>query len=118
MAQNQYLVQTLEPLGPFQTMAQRREAFEAVGLFAIGYRMNSRYWNRGELVVHVCDTKRADMLMQVIGYTRDGLVKTQYIDPFYENENHDRHNKSISKVWTNEMANLLDPKDFGIEVPV
>lgn len=117
MADGKYRVVIQEPFGPFQDGYQRQAAYDEQGLFVIGYRKNTRHWKRGELVVHVGDAKRADMLMRVIGYTRDGLVKTQYIDPYYENENPQRHFKSTSKVWTNEMSFLLDPKDFGIEVP-
>lgn len=73
----------------------------------MNYAPNTTHWRRGCLVIHDADAKREHMLMVVIGFGRDGLVKTQYVDA-------DRHSR---KVYTNVMAVLHDPARFGIPLP-
>lgn len=114
MSDYKYLIEVEEPKGPFADYQERLAAYDAVGLHTIGYRKNTRRWKRGNLVLHVGDAKRPDMLMEVIGFTRDGLVKTQYIDRFYDGENRQRHYKSTSTIYKNEFPSLLDPADWGI----
>lgn len=60
---------------------------------------NTTHWKKGDLVIHDADLKSDRMLMEVIGYTRDGLCKTRYV------------NREVSgrKVYTNEIAFLHDP---------
>lgn len=64
---------------------------------------NTHHWQPGDLVIHDADRKSSHMLMKVIGYTRDGLVKTRYIS-----------HGSPRKVWINEPRYLHDPSRFGI----
>lgn len=64
---------------------------------------NAKHWKKDDLVIHDGDAKEARMLMRVIGYTRDGLVKTQYVDQ-----------KRTRKIWVNESRYLHDPFRFGI----
>lgn len=72
----------------------------------MNYEPNARHWERGDFVLHDADAKRADMLMVVIGFTRDGLVKTRY-----------RDRKRGRKVWVNPLAVLHDSARFGIATP-
>lgn len=59
---------------------------------------NTTHWKKGDLVIHDADAKTDKMLMRVIGYTRDGLCKTQYVDR--------SHRRTVYK---NEIAFLHDP---------
>jgi hypothetical protein len=68
------------------------------------YPPNTIKWAKGNIVIHWCDAKEPKMLMRVIGYTRDGLIKTQYIDK--------QHKRTV---WINDLKNLLDPRDFGLK---
>lgn len=68
------------------------------------YEPNTTQWKRGDIVIHDADRKHPDMLMSVVGYTRDGLVKTVYISL--------KHRRTI---WRNEPCYLHDPARFGIE---
>jgi hypothetical protein len=67
------------------------------------YPPNTMHWERGSIVIHHADAKEPKMLMRVIGRTRAGLVKTQYIDK--------RHKRTV---WVNDLKNLLDPRDFSL----
>lgn len=69
---------------------------------------NTMHWRRGCLVIHDADAKREFMLMVVIGFTHDGVVKTRYVDG-------DRHGR---KIYYNVMAVLHDPARFGIALPL
>ena len=79
----------------------------------MNYEPNTTTWKAGDLVIHDADAKKAYMLMRVVGYTRQGLVKTRYIDP--NMTDHDNY-KSTKEIWTNEPKYLHDPAGFGIEV--
>lgn len=72
----------------------------------MNYRANERVWQVGDLVLHDADAKRADMLMVVVGYARDGLVRTRYVD-----------DGRRGRVYRNPMAVLHDPARFGVLVP-
>lgn len=72
----------------------------------MNYAPNTIHWPKGALVIHDYDAKRADMLMVVIGRTREGLVRTQY-----------RDRQRGRKVYVNELCYLHDPARFGIAVP-
>src|SRR5690242_15892723 len=67
------------------------------------YAPNTITWQRGDVVLHYADAKHPKMFMRVIGYTRDGLCKTQYIGA--------DHKRTIYK---NDIKNLLDPTKFGL----
>lgn len=67
------------------------------------YPANTVRWRKGEIVIHDSDAKEPKMLMVVIGYSRDGLCKTQYVS---------REHKRT--VWKNEIAFLHEPSQFGI----
>lgn len=69
----------------------------------MNYPANTRGWVKGDIVIHDADAKREDMLMIVIGYTRGGLVKTQYVDR--------RHHRTI---YRNALRYLHDPQLFGL----
>jgi hypothetical protein len=68
------------------------------------YPPNTIQWKKGDIVIHWADAKEPKMLMRVIGYTRDGLCKTQYVDP-----------NRTRQVWTNRVTSLLNPKDFRLD---
>lgn len=72
----------------------------------MNYEPNVSHWRRGDVVIHDADAKRADMLMVVIGRTRDGLVKTRYLDI-----------AQPRNLWVNDLRYLHDPARFGIAVP-
>lgn len=73
----------------------------------MNYEPNTVQWRKGQFVIHDADAKRLDMVMLVIGHTRDGLVKTRYL---FEGR--------PRGVWKNPVAVLHDPARFGIELPV
>lgn len=68
---------------------------------------NTTHWKAGDLVIHDADAKTDHMLMRVIGYTSDGLCKTQYVEEtkrrtVFTNELkylHDPHRPDIRKWW-------------------
>ena len=66
------------------------------------YEPNTTTWKTGDIVLHMYDEKHPKMFMKVIGYTRDGLCKTQYVE---------RDKKRT--VWKNEIQFLLDVARFG-----
>lgn len=70
----------------------------------MNYEPNTTTWKRGDIVIHDADAKEAGMLMIVTGYTRDHLVKTQYVDP-----------NRTRKIWKNESRYLLDPHRFDFK---
>lgn len=72
----------------------------------MNYEPNTTHWLKGALVIHDADAKRLDMLMLVIGRTRDGLVKSRYLD-----------SKRPRKVYVNELRYLHDPARFDIPLP-
>lgn len=80
------------------------------------YPPNKKIWQVGDLVIHEYDDKHFTMLMRVIGYTKEGRVQTKYIYNFYRSGS-EKHYTTMKKVWENPLEALLDPKDFGIEVP-
>lgn len=68
------------------------------------YEPNTVIWRKGDIVLHDADAKEPHMFMVVIGKTRDGLYKTQYVD-----KSHRR------KIWKNELKYLHDVRRFGME---
>lgn len=69
----------------------------------MNYEANTNHWVKGHIVIHDADAKEPRMLMRVIGYTRDGLCKTQYCSRWLRRT-----------VWKNEIKFLHDPARFGI----
>lgn len=67
----------------------------------MNHEPNLIQWHKGAIVIHDAAAKEPKMLMRVIGYTRDGLVKTQYIDK--------RRKRTIHK---NPKESLHDPRRF------
>lgn len=76
----------------------------------IPYAPNTVKWERGDYVIHDADAKNTFMLMVVVGYTKDGYVKTRYI-------NAAQMNRRWRKVLENPLAWLHDPARFNIKVP-
>lgn len=77
----------------------------------MGYKLNTKHWNVGDLVLHNGDSKRPEMLMRVIGYTKDGWCLTRYLG---ENRGTAGFYK---KTWKNHVSVLQDPADFGVVPP-
>ena len=69
---------------------------------------NTTVWRPGDLVVHDCDAKRADMLMLVLGCNRQGIYRTRYAFPERQPRPWQR------KIWRNTIESLHDPRRFGI----
>ena len=67
------------------------------------YKPNKNLWGKGHVVIHDADAKEPKMLMMVIGRTRDGLIKTQYVDK--------RQKRTIYK---NDLKYLHEPELFGL----
>lgn len=80
------------------------------------YKPNEIDWKIGDIVIHDSDAKEEHMLMKVIEYTKDGLIKTELID-HYMGRSRDYHKPLPKKerVFVNDKKYLLDPKRFGID---
>lgn len=88
---------------------------------ANGYPDNTHHWQKGDLVIHRFDEKKAHMLMRVIGYDdKTGECMTKYAFPDIDayGRQRDRHtaNRLRTTVWENDIKHLLDPAEFGIKV--
>lgn len=68
-------------------------------------------WEAGDYVIHDSDPKRADMLVVVIGWYRDGGFRTRYAFPSRLPRSWRR------RAWRNTIHPLHDPGHFAIEVP-
>ena len=76
----------------------------------MNYKPNVIQWKVGDLVLHDCDAKEGRMLMRVVGFTRNGLVRTAYVD------------SELQRQWgwpprsrlINRMVVLHDPARFGV----
>lgn len=74
----------------------------------MNYPANTHQWKVGNFVIHDADAKRAEMLMEVLGYDREtGLCRTKYLHPGY----YDGMRKAT---MLNELRFLHDPAQFGI----
>lgn len=69
----------------------------------MNYEPNTIRWQKGDIVIHDADAKEPKMLMRVIGYTRDGLCKTQYVDW-----------SKKRTVYKNDIQYLHQPERFNI----
>lgn len=67
----------------------------------MNYKPNTTQWKKGDLVLTDSDAKEPKMLMQVIGYTRDGLCKTQYV-----------FKGRKRTIWKNEVKYLHNPEQW------
>ncbi len=74
----------------------------------MNYEPNTVKWKPGDIVLHDADAKCREMLMYVMGYTKDGLCRTRYVDS-------DRIFGGGWRVWENPIEYLHDPIRFGIE---
>lgn len=72
----------------------------------MNYEPNEQHWRKGDIVLHDADAKEPKMLMRVIGYTRDGLCKTQYVDQSI------RHRRR--EVFENDLKYLHDAAGWGL----
>lgn len=91
------------------TAVPPRDSGPAAATLPDRYAPNTHHWQVGDLVVHFADYKATYMLMVVVGFTRDGLVKTKYANPSER-----MHYQTRRKIWVNELAYLLDPAKFNI----
>lgn len=92
-----------------EKMATGTHRFPIPKVEAMNYEPNTEQWRWYDLVIHDADAKHPKMLMKVIGFTRDGLVKTQYLD-----QRGIRKNGLPRKVYENEMKYLHAPERFDI----
>lgn len=69
----------------------------------MNYEPNTIQWGRGSIVIHDADAKEPKMLMKIIGFTRDGLAKCQYVDK-----------RKKRTIYPNRLAVLHDPEQFGL----
>lgn len=72
---------------------------------------NATQWRVGDFVIHDSDAKRADMVMVVIGCSRQGIYRTRYAFPDEQPRAWRR------KAWRNTVESLHDPAIFGIGIP-
>jgi hypothetical protein len=70
------------------------------------YEANINRWDPGSLVIHDADAKRPEMLMVVVGYTKDGQCITRYSTA------NDINGGSSRKRWVNPIEVLHDPSRF------
>ena len=71
---------------------------------------NATQWRVGDFVIHDSDAKRADMVMVVIGCSRQGIYRTRYAFP------EEQPRAWRRKVWRNRVESLHDPARFCISI--
>lgn len=76
----------------------------------MNYEPNTTHWKIGDLVIHDADAKEERMLMRVVGFTKDGLVRLVYVDPKLQRKWGTKRNSAL----LNRMAVLHDPAKFGL----
>lgn len=76
------------------------------------YAPNTTHWGIGDIVIHDADAKEGYMLMRVIGYTKEGLVKTRYVYGEWFGKS-----KRKPETYLNDLKYLHDPKRWEIEPP-
>lgn len=77
----------------------------------MNYEANTTRWYPGDLVIHDADAKRPEMLMEVLGYAKDGRCQTRYAKA--TRMNGDSHRRK-PETWDNPLSHLHDPARFGI----
>ncbi len=75
------------------------------------YTTNTRRWHKGDLVLHRADAKQPYMMLEIMGYRRDGLVKCRYFAL-------PRHLQKRQRIYHLPLAELLDPETFGIATEI
>lgn len=73
----------------------------------LNYEANKREWQPGDIVIHDADEKSPRMLMIVLGYSRDGQVRSRYLIGKAKGRNR--------RVWKNYMDCLHEPERFGLQ---
>lgn len=89
----------------------------------MNYEPNTVRWEVGDFVIHDIDAKNQSMIMQVIGYQKNGLCKTVY---FYTHEwdricptcgNKMKVSDKRKRVYKNDIKYLHPLGAFGIKEP-
>jgi hypothetical protein len=70
----------------------------------LNYEANTKRWKTGDIVIHDADSKEPKMLMVVLGYSRDGQVRTKYVSKARK-----------QRVMKNYLDCLHEPERFGIQ---
>lgn len=89
----------------------------------MNYTENNIHWQVGDIVIHDCDAKRPDMLMQIIEKYQDAHCKPRYVCAYIDKEYHIGQKGFTEKEfnkwnrWNNSMKPLHDPKRFDIIIP-
>jgi hypothetical protein len=80
----------------------------------MNYPANTVVWPIGSLVLHDFDAKRADMLMEVIKYLKDGTVRAEYVcEPWKSNQAKRVRKRYVNSGWF-DIKELHDPARFGV----
>jgi len=80
----------------------------------MNYEVNTIRWKVGDLVLHDADHKSAEMLMEVVGYTKEGKCKTKYISDRYHRSGNRKDRATMKNIWVNSIEVLHDPARFGV----
>jgi len=90
------------------------------------YPDNTKDWEVGDIVIHKADAKKDWMLMVVVRVQKNGKIVTRYVMPGYIWDKHRNiaskampryARRYYGKAWKNPKSELLNPADFGIEIP-
>jgi hypothetical protein len=76
----------------------------------LNYEPNAIKWRPGDRVLHDADAKNAGMLMRVLARNRNGMVRTEYLDPVLQK----RWGKGRRSTLINPLEALHDPERFGV----
>lgn len=78
----------------------------------MNYAPNTTIWKPGAVVIHDCDSKSPKMLMRVVRWMPDGLVRTEYIHRDHPAMRDRSPNRP--RYYDNDVKYLLDPARFGL----
>ncbi len=84
----------------------------------MNYEPNTTTWAIGDLVLHDSDHKSPEMLMRVIGYTKNGLCQTKYISDRFQNSSGRKSRQDMRETWENPLKYLHDPARFDVDTKV
>ena len=96
----------------------------------MGYPRNTREWTVGDTVIHAGDAKEARMLMRIVKIKKDGDRVCKYLCPeqivpsdllrkYGSYEAIPKSKRADYECdWVNDLGPLLNPRDFGIEIPM
>lgn len=73
----------------------------------MNYEPNMKKWEIGDIVIHDADPKNAGSLMRVLGYSKEGKARTEYLDL----------KRNDFPYCENDLRYLHDPARFEIQVP-